>query len=359
MKDRCKKIFFALLIILAFGGLIQGCQKKAYITVSDQKDTVILGAYYFDGWTGKTQHVTDALKDSFPDRKPVWGWITSTPEIVNEQIELAADAGISFFSFCWYYSEKKDPLNHALELYLSAPNKKKLQFSLLVANHEGYIIGPNEWPLAIKAWVELFKDNSYLRVNGLPYISFFSAKTLVKSFGSTDAVKAAIDELKSLAIRQGLPGVMVSVCTAPGANKTAEAIACGFDVLTSYNDHEAGFENNRLSIPIDSLIASTEKRWNQFKNASVPYIPTVTLNWDLRPWEGLDKTPYYTGYSEASVFRSVRSVSEWLSKNPRMTPGVPIAILYAWNEYGEGAWLTPSEKLKDSLLQGLKKALKK
>ncbi|MFL5809472.1 MAG: glycoside hydrolase family 99-like domain-containing protein, partial [Flavisolibacter sp.] len=144
----------------------------------------------------------------------------------------------------------------------------------------------------------------------------------------------------------------------PGAGKIAEAIACGFDVLTSYNDHESGFETGQVSIPIEKLTASTEKIWEQFKNASLPYIPAVTLGWDHRPWDGNTTTPYYTGYSESSVFNSIRSVSDWLNKNPDKTPGLPLTILYSWNEYGEGAWLTPSELMKDSLLQGVKRALR-
>src|SRR5438034_1397685 len=65
-----------------------------------------LGAYYFDGWAKAVSgHLTPRLRDSFPDRKPKWGWVTSTPEIVKDQIDLAADAGLSFFSFCWYYPD--------------------------------------------------------------------------------------------------------------------------------------------------------------------------------------------------------------------------------------------------------------
>jgi hypothetical protein len=33
-----------------------------------------VGAYYFDGWSGKTSHVTKLPETEFADRKPVWGW---------------------------------------------------------------------------------------------------------------------------------------------------------------------------------------------------------------------------------------------------------------------------------------------
>src|SRR5882757_3135031 len=136
---------------------------------------IVLGAYYFDGWSSpKSGHLTPKLRDSFPDRKPKWGWITSTPQIVKEQIDLAADAGLSFFSFCWYYPDydhphfKEDPLNHALSLYLASPNKTRLKFCLMVANHAGQEIGPADWPAVTDEWVRLFKDPGYLQVSGKP-----------------------------------------------------------------------------------------------------------------------------------------------------------------------------------------------
>lgn len=123
------------------------------------------GAYYFDGWTGKTTrwHLPDRLKNEFGHRKPVWGWVTSTPEIVRKQIDCAADHGLQFFAFCWYCPEgpeKDTPLNNALDLFLTAPNRTRLQFCLLVANHAGYSIGPQDWDACCARWIRLFRHGS-------------------------------------------------------------------------------------------------------------------------------------------------------------------------------------------------------
>ena len=119
-----------------------------------------LGAYYFDGWTGKSEfHLTQNLIDSFPDRKPVWGWRTSTPEIMSKQIDIAAEYGISFFSFCWYFRRDKtssrvdmDVKNNALNLFMKSPNKDKLGFNILVANHKGYVFQEQDWDDLCKYW---------------------------------------------------------------------------------------------------------------------------------------------------------------------------------------------------------------
>ena len=95
----------------------------------------VVGAYYFDGWTGKTSHITELLQTEFAGRKPVWGWKDDTIEIMQKQIDLCADHRIAFWSFCWYYPEGKNkatPLNNALELYLKAPNSQRLKLYLSI-----------------------------------------------------------------------------------------------------------------------------------------------------------------------------------------------------------------------------------
>ena len=54
----------------------------------EAKPRATVGAYYFDGWSGPTKHVTKLLETKYADRKPVWGWYDDTVEIMQKQIEL-------------------------------------------------------------------------------------------------------------------------------------------------------------------------------------------------------------------------------------------------------------------------------
>jgi hypothetical protein len=78
-----------------------------------------VGAYYFDGWAGSSDrwrddpawtrlhpptHLTKRMLEEFADREPVWGWRDDKLEIMERQIDLAADHGIAFFAFCWYWN---------------------------------------------------------------------------------------------------------------------------------------------------------------------------------------------------------------------------------------------------------------
>jgi hypothetical protein len=47
----------------------------------------MLGTYYFNRWSGKTNHVTELLATKYVDRKPIWGWKCDTVEIMQQQID--------------------------------------------------------------------------------------------------------------------------------------------------------------------------------------------------------------------------------------------------------------------------------
>jgi hypothetical protein len=128
---------------------------------------VVAGAYYFDGWTGESYHLTPRLREEFANREPVWGWRDDSLPVVEEQIACAADHGLAFFAFDWYWPEgpnKQSPLNTGLQLYLQATNRDRLQFCLMVANHGGYQIGPADWDAVSDIWVRLFRQPTQLRL---------------------------------------------------------------------------------------------------------------------------------------------------------------------------------------------------
>ncbi|WP_281310500.1 glycoside hydrolase family 99-like domain-containing protein [Flavobacterium flavigenum] len=314
---------------------------------------VKLGAYYFDGWHGTyPYHLTSKLKDSFSNREPKWGWMTSSQSIMNKQIETASKAGISFFSFCWYYPDKgdfkKEPLNNSLKYFIKSPVTQKMSFSLMVANHAGFLINKNNWSVVSKEWLSYFSVKNYMKVNNKPLLIFFSIHTLVEGFGSAKAVKDALATISSDAEKRGLGGVSAAVCIDGSPDNIALAELCGFDIITGYNYHNIALPNTKIQVPISKLQTAEIELWENIRRTSkkLPYIPVCTLNWDPRPWantsNNYENASYYVGFSPNSVKKSISNCVQWLSKNPIGTE--KIGLIYAWNEYGEGAFLTPTKK---------------
>jgi len=164
-----------------------------------------------------------------------------------------------------------------------------------------------------------------------------------------------------------LGGVTVAAILSPSDERVRLAENCGYDILTGYNMHKLGLSKSAKSNSISKMQTAEEAAWNQISSKTkLPQIPVATLNWDTRP---LDlkaslksakkvSNPRYEGFSRASVSKSVSALKAWVDGNEKKVTKEKIAMVFAWNEYGEGAWLTPSEALKDSLLQGLKEGLK-
>jgi hypothetical protein len=327
------------------------------------------GAYYFDGWTGKTDHLTPRLRDEFGDREPVWGWRDDSLPVVERQIDCAADHGLSFFAFDWYWPEgadKSTPLNTGLELYLKAGNKKRLQFCLMVANHGGFRIGPADWEVVTDAWVRLFREPTHLKVGNKPLLIFFAARELRHAFGSSDAVKAAFDKLETKARAAGLDGVCVAACATPGpTNKwdnLADLKAEGYACLTGYNYHGYPVKGPDKIQPFARMIEGHQALWDRFAaNSSLPYMPVVTVGWDKRPWEDAAKPEtqgvYYPDRTPVQVADFVTRAIRWMDAHPDKTTKERILLLYAWNENGEGGYLTPTKGGGDTYLKAIEKAV--
>lgn len=169
-----------------------------------------IGAYYFGGWGGinalsdipKEQdwakgaptHLTRSLFYEFKDRKPEWGWRDDSLTIMEQQIDLAADHGIDFFMFCWYWSNDKESiakekidnssLHKCIDLYLKASNRHRLKFGILIANHQGAeIVGDENWTSAIKHLAKYLEHEQYIKIDGNPISQSSMLMDLIKKRG--------------------------------------------------------------------------------------------------------------------------------------------------------------------------------
>jgi hypothetical protein len=330
----------------------------------DAERRATVGAYYFDGWTGQTNHITELLKTEFADRKPVWGWKDNTAEIIERQIDYCADHGIAFWAFCWYYPEgesKTTPLNNALGLYLEAPNHQRLKFCLLVANHRGFRIGQKDWDACCEKWIELFQQPTHLRLDDQSLLIFFSPGELQRAFGGLEGVRKALDSLRSRAKDAGLPGVAVAACTGPGGHLT-DLARSGYTLLTGYN-YNLGWQSGRGGQPFHKLIEGNQRIFDQFAETTpLPYVPIITVGWDRRPWEKGKLPPekmsvWYPDRTPKLVEEFVGLGVRWLDKHPDKTTQQRLLLIYAWNENGEGGYLTPTATDGSEYLKAVERAI--
>jgi hypothetical protein len=344
-----------------------GCQKNV------KKVKVKAGAYYFDGWTARTER----LKTEFSEREPIWGWEEGTQEIMDQQIDLAADAGLDFWAIDWYYPEtdtwrgksgytyQNHPLNDALGLYLKSEKKDRLEFCLLVANHPPYRILAKDWDKVCDIWIGLFKEKNYLTVDNQPLLIYFHPHQLIETFENPQGLQKAFDQLAQKAISAGFDGVFNAACTY-SFDIPEDYAAAGYDGYTGYNYRGVSGSSLRLPRGGDSTFAALagkhEEIWDYFaEHSDLPYIPQATLGWDNRPRNPEKKmnSPYFwfTQPTPNEIENHIHNAINWLDENPTKTLKDRLLLIYSWNEVAEGAYLTPTKVAGDAHLQALSRAL--
>ena len=353
-------------VVMATAGLLTLAGWACGAEAQDTKLRMKLGAYYFAGWAGKCAfddgkpenawakdmptHYTKRLATEFAGRTPLWGWRDDTPELMVRQIDLAADHGVTFFSFCWYWHDNKGPLNlkaveddpkHVpMRLFMQAKNNRRMEFCLLVANHSGYeIVGLEAWKQAADYWITLFKHPSYLRVGGKPLLVIFSPR---------GADKAGLAYLQESARKAGFPGVAVAGC---GSGKLED----GFSVRTHYNVTPKGTWASQKSErhSYQELVEANVQAWQG--TSGQPFIPVATQGWDRRPWEGIGGLGpkgstiswYYDKGTPEAFAGMLTRMAQWMEANPALATPDRLALVYAWNEIGEGGWLVPCKEEPD------------
>jgi hypothetical protein len=323
--------------------------------VSAGKARATVGAYYFDGWAGKSSladdpgepwaktaptHLTRRMVEEFPEREPLWGWRDDSLAIMERQIDLAADHGLAFFAFCWYWHDdakainpqaiKDDPKHTGLELFLQARNRERLKFCFLVANHGGFEIkGTEHWQQAADFWLPYLQHPQCLRVDGKPLVIIFNQ-------GGGDPAGFAYLQEKARSV--GLPGVAIAACGNGGS-------AMGYTHGTHYNivpGYAAGSQARKYA----ELVQAHRQAWQG--SPAQPYIPEVTAGWDKRPWEkssGLNQESgwYFPDRTPEQFAGFLRDAIAWMDAHPDQTTADRVVLIYAWNEFGEGGYIAPTK----------------
>ncbi|MBO4492069.1 MAG: glycoside hydrolase family 99-like domain-containing protein [Lentisphaeria bacterium] len=359
---------------------------------------------HYEKWYGKGFCEWELLKTTKPlfpghnqPKEPLWGYFDeSDPVWMAKQIDLAAGSGITGFMFDWYWYEGDQFLEKPLnEAFLRAPNRNRLKFFLMWANHSWGM-----WPameqdfrcmngnenqsskifLTIRHSEEdlrnvmeyscekYFRCENYWKIGGKPVYSFYNCNTLFK-FIPPENVLRIINEV---AKKHGFPGIYtlmnIGCCNDNeyycGWGRIPKMRDHGFDAVFAYNsglrsDFEKTVAKDAPTLDYSFMMENQKFCWDRIAEQGMPFVPSITLGMDVAPrWSRQLTYPWdyeKTGYYPIVVNNTPERVGEMMKQALAMNSDT--VIINAWNEWTEGMSLIPEKHLGGAYLDEIKKVL--
>lgn len=364
--------------------------------------------YYFPGyhhdpryarWHGPEWSEWELVKRAEPrfpghrqPREPAWGYADeSDPEVAGRSIRAAADHGISAFIYDWYWYDDRPFLEGALERgYLASPDRSRLDFALMWANHDWLNIHPfkrgtvptvleegavsrERFAHATDYMLEHYLGRpEYWRPDGRPYLSIYDLPTLVAGLGGVDAASDALSDFRGRArTRIGTDLHLGAVLVGSGILATDRALPdpadlvgrLGFDTATAYVSlHHAPLRGNPGTDYTAHLDDARGRMRSLAATLPIPFLPNVTVGWDPSPrtvqsdvFEDLDAYPFtgiLTGADPEAFAVQLAHARAWADE----TPGAHgIVTVNAWNEWTEGSYLEPDTLHGTAFLEAIRR----
>jgi len=339
------------------------------------KTEVTVGAYVFPGWyrdEGKGDYPYKTHDEDSewrqvakcPKPRPLLGFYEdSLPEVNDWHIKWALEHGVSFFCFDWYWNAGEHRLLRTLERgFLKAKYCDQMKFCIHWCNH-GLDWRNKKWnrPLdedfRTKALVEMseyladnyFKLPNYLRLEGRPVLVVWDAKSLIQANGGAAGFAAALDAMNKALRDRGIPTLyLLAMSNSQGIRAGGFAATTGYGYYGTDYDSKYEWRAGR-SVPYDEVVKHYESVWRGITADPVlPYVVAIGSNWDSRPRAG-DNAAVISGKTPAKFETMCRNSLKYVDK------GLNLAIIEAWNEWGEGSFIEPDKEFGFGFLDAVRR----
>ncbi len=366
-----KRIFLVLLLL--WPGLLRAADAE--------RARVLVGVNYFAGWWeqlpnkwhghGWTTNEPD-WRLEFPGRVPLLGCYNDQPTM-DREIAAAASHGVDFFSILWYFPQQGSGkesqarlLNRGMENYLASTNAGCMKFMIEYCNAPDFsATNDTDWACAVKTWVTAMRHPSYLRVdNRLVFKVHDSYRFLLVNHRALAPCRRQLDELRTAARAAGLGEMLIGGGIMSRTQvKPDGLVAALFDFTATYMSIPE-VEVRDLEHPYAVLAAEARTARALHANDPIPWVPYLAAGWNPRPWTykkgDLNHQRFFSFPTRAEWKAELQAIKEDFKKYPRL--GLPrrdagrqaVFTIYAWNEFGEGGIVAPTQGENYMKLEGIR-----
>jgi hypothetical protein len=234
-----------------------------------------------------------------------------------------------------------------------------MQFSIEFCNHPPFHVKDfKDWNKCIDIWLKYMKHPSYLKINGRPFFKVHGAGAFLKDAGGKENAKKWIEHFRKRVKDAGLGELLVGGGNTGIVWKGHWAVDI-FDFSTEYM-HVPKLEAKETDYHYNSLAAGIIETRGIHRFDEISFIPFMAAGWNPRPWRGHAKRPAFTLPTKAQWTRELKRMARDLENLSNM--GIKlnngkrqkIFTIYAWNEFGEGGTVAPTQGQKYMKLEGIK-----
>ncbi|MDP6379702.1 MAG: glycoside hydrolase family 99-like domain-containing protein [Phycisphaerae bacterium] len=345
-----------------------GTGKKISLELAPEPEPVRgefeVGSYLFPGWCVRDRW--ERVLSCPTVATPVLGnYPIGMPAIADWQIKWAVEHAITFFCVDWYYADGAVRLNLGLEGgFLRSRFIDYIKFCVMWCNHQTWD-RQNLLDAVEYAAQRYFGHPSYLKIDDRPVYVIIAGYHLAEKQG-VGAAKKAISEVRKICTDKGHLDPYL-VCGNDGMFRREEE-----DTLSAAAEerfeivHELGFDainghNYTYMLPYvrprepGNLISYTrhmemyEKIWQWHRDKGrIPYWPVTMVGQDERPWHGENGVIFKEDRTPEAFAKTCERIKKYVADDKFL-------MLYCWNEWGEGAFLEPTEEEGFTYLDVLRK----
>jgi ADP-heptose:LPS heptosyltransferase len=277
-------------------------------------------------------------------------------EVMEEQVRLAIEHGISGFCFYYYYFAGKKLLYRPIENYIKSDIKAPFFFLWANENwsrrwdggdHEVIISQAHSKEddlIFIKDLVNTFQDDRYVKVNGKPILMVYKAHLFQDILSTTELWRNEI-------IKYGFPDLYL-VMVDDWIEDLPHPRTFGFDATYEIPSNKIPQcvlydEKDNLDLPNDFSGKIVDYHKFAHLHMGRPFPEYKRFRTVMLPW---DNTPRYAKRAIIHVNTGSDVYRTWLTQalidtHNRYESEERIVCLHSWNEWCEGTYLEPDGRL--------------
>lgn len=300
-------------------------------------------------------------------RIPLLGYQNEAdPEVMRQQIDLAADHGVNVFIYDWYWYDRRPFLEQCLDDgFLKAENRERMKFFLMWANHDANYTWDKriseiqdtpvwlgaadrtQFEIIVSRVIEkYFSQPNYYMIDGCPVFQIYDIDNFISGLGGIDAAKDALSYFRQRTKAAGFPNLHLiftlwgqrvhNLSGVDGGHMYSGEIGTylGFEGATNYQFvHFLNIDRDYTDIARDAKDA-----WEEFSALGMTYYPHVSIGWDNNPRFKEFRPGIVKNNTPAEFEKALRA-----AKASADAHGVSLITLNSWNEWTETSCLLPDD----------------